>query len=123
MRLRHKEKIFFILDGRSCVNMASERLVKTLVLPTFVHPWPYKLQWLMEVAFTLGGYEDKVTCDVVPMEATHLSLERSWKFNKKGKGLCLNLCLQKKFMRIKKMKIKRESERKTKSKLKKKERE
>ncbi|RDY03324.1 hypothetical protein CR513_13105, partial [Mucuna pruriens] len=28
----------------------------------------------VEVTFTLGGYEDKVVCDVVPMEATHLLL-------------------------------------------------
>ncbi|RDX91634.1 hypothetical protein CR513_26356, partial [Mucuna pruriens] len=37
----------------------------------------------VEVVFTLGTYEDKVTCDVVPMEATHLLLGRSWKFDKR----------------------------------------
>ncbi|RDX85646.1 hypothetical protein CR513_33127, partial [Mucuna pruriens] len=79
-------------NGRSCVNMASERLVKKLGLPTFVHPRPYKLQWLckrgeflmdkkVEVDFTLGRYEDKVTCYVVPMEVTHLLLGRSWQFD------------------------------------------
>ncbi|RDX83383.1 hypothetical protein CR513_35704, partial [Mucuna pruriens] len=45
-----------IIDGGSCVNVSSERLV--------------------EVTFTLGKYEDKVLCDVVPMEATHLLLDR-----------------------------------------------
>ncbi|RDX65479.1 hypothetical protein CR513_55861, partial [Mucuna pruriens] len=68
-----------IIDGGSCVNMASERLVGKL----------YRLQWLsehgelvvnrqVEVAFTLGRYENKVLCDVVPMEATHLLLGRLW---------------------------------------------
>ncbi|RDX67507.1 hypothetical protein CR513_53606, partial [Mucuna pruriens] len=46
-----------------------------------------KLQWLSEngellvdkqaeVIFTLGAYKDRIVCDVVPMEATHLLLER-----------------------------------------------
>ncbi|RDX89946.1 hypothetical protein CR513_28244, partial [Mucuna pruriens] len=37
-----------IINEGSCVNVASERLVKKLALPTFVHPRPYKLQWLSE---------------------------------------------------------------------------
>ncbi|RDX81327.1 hypothetical protein CR513_38020, partial [Mucuna pruriens] len=72
-----------IIDEGSCVNVASERLLEKLALPILVHPRPYRLQWLsehiklvlnrqVEVAFTLGSYEDKVLCDVVPMEATHL---------------------------------------------------
>ncbi|RDY05298.1 hypothetical protein CR513_10881, partial [Mucuna pruriens] len=80
----HRENIFHSRWG-SCVNVASERLVKKLGLPTTVHPRPYRLQWLSqkgeflvdkqaEVTFTLGSYEDKVICDMVPMEATHLLL-------------------------------------------------
>ncbi|RDY09305.1 hypothetical protein CR513_06331, partial [Mucuna pruriens] len=60
-----------IINGGSCVNIASERLVKKLALPTIVHPRSYRLQWLskkgellvdkkVEVMFTLGGYEDRV---------------------------------------------------------------
>ncbi|RDY11591.1 hypothetical protein CR513_03725, partial [Mucuna pruriens] len=33
--------------------------------------------------FTLGGYEDRVVYDMVPMEATHLLLRRPWQFDKK----------------------------------------
>ncbi|RDY10278.1 hypothetical protein CR513_05214, partial [Mucuna pruriens] len=69
--------------------MASERLVSKLALPTTVHPRSYKLQWLSErgevivnrqvgVAFTICKYEDKVLCDVVPIEAIHLLLGRPW---------------------------------------------
>ncbi|RDY12870.1 hypothetical protein CR513_02300, partial [Mucuna pruriens] len=37
----------------------------------------------VEVAFTLGRYEDKVLCDVVLMEATQLLLGRPWQFDRK----------------------------------------
>ncbi|RDY03940.1 hypothetical protein CR513_12402, partial [Mucuna pruriens] len=75
-----------------CLILASKRLVKKLTLPTIVHPRSYKLLWLtkkveflvdkqVEVMFTLGGYKDKVVCDVVPMEAIHLLLGRPWQFD------------------------------------------
>ncbi|RDX95948.1 hypothetical protein CR513_21457, partial [Mucuna pruriens] len=68
---------FVIIDGGSCVNVASERL-----------------QWLsecgalvvdrqVEVSFTIGKYEDKVLCNLVPMEATHLLLGRPWQYDRK----------------------------------------
>ncbi|RDX78146.1 hypothetical protein CR513_41623, partial [Mucuna pruriens] len=83
-----------MIDGGSCVNIASERLVNKLALPTIVHLRLYKLKWLIkhgelivncqvEVAFTLGKYEDKVLYDVVPMEAIHLLLGRPWQYNRK----------------------------------------
>ncbi|RDY01306.1 hypothetical protein CR513_15394, partial [Mucuna pruriens] len=37
----------------------------------------------LEVTFTLSSYEDKVICDVVSMEATHLLLGTPWKFDRK----------------------------------------
>ncbi|RDX97771.1 hypothetical protein CR513_19413, partial [Mucuna pruriens] len=54
----------------------------------------FKLQWLseheelvvnkqVEVAFTLGRYEDKVLYDVVPMEAKHLLLGWPRQFDRK----------------------------------------
>ncbi|RDY01004.1 hypothetical protein CR513_15731, partial [Mucuna pruriens] len=60
MRPRHNENIFhsrylvlgnlcsMIIDGGSCVNVASRRLVEKLALPTFAYLRPYKLQWLSE---------------------------------------------------------------------------
>ncbi|RDX97893.1 hypothetical protein CR513_19268, partial [Mucuna pruriens] len=69
---------FVIINGGSCVNVVSERLVKKLTLPTIVHPRPEKGEVLVdkqiEVAFTLGAYKDRVVCDVVLIEATHLLL-------------------------------------------------
>ena len=78
-----------IVDGGSCTNVASSRLVSNLNLDTKPHPRPYRLQWLsedeevkvtqqVEVCLTIGRYNDKVLCDVVPMEATHILLGRLW---------------------------------------------
>ncbi|KAK2402728.1 hypothetical protein QL285_052222 [Trifolium repens] len=83
-----------IIDGGSCTNVASTRLVSKLNLETKPHPKPYKLQWLnesvemvvnrqVEVCFKIGRYEDVVLCDVVPMEACHLLLGRPWQFDRK----------------------------------------
>ncbi|RDX97725.1 hypothetical protein CR513_19477, partial [Mucuna pruriens] len=74
---------FMIIDGGSCVNVTSERLMKKLALPTFLSEKGKFLVKQAEVTFTLGGYEDKVTCNVVPMEATHLLLGRPWQFDKR----------------------------------------
>ena len=83
-------KIFsLIIDGGSCTNVASSRLVSKLNLDTQPHPRPYRLQWLskdeevkvtqqVEVCLTIGRYNDRVLCDVVPMEATHILLGRPW---------------------------------------------
>ena len=35
-----------IIDGGSCVNIASQYMVDKLHLPLLEHPKPYKLQWL-----------------------------------------------------------------------------
>ncbi|RDY03264.1 hypothetical protein CR513_13183, partial [Mucuna pruriens] len=64
------------IDGGSCVNVASERLIKKLTLPPLFTQGEYLMDRQAKVMFTLGGYEDRVICDVVPMEATHLLLGR-----------------------------------------------
>lgn len=59
-----------------------------------IYPNTYRLQWLnnkgklkvneqVEVPFNIGGYRDKVACDVVPMDASHLLLGRPWQFDRK----------------------------------------
>ncbi|RDX80465.1 hypothetical protein CR513_38982, partial [Mucuna pruriens] len=69
-------------EGRS-VNVASQRLVDKLCIPTIHHPKPNKLQWFSEhgemivlIAIILGKYKDENFCDVVIMEATHVLLGR-----------------------------------------------
>jgi hypothetical protein len=62
-------------------------LVKKLNLNIVKHDRLYKLQWLNEcdeimmtkqvlISFSIGKYKDEVLCDVVPMHANHLLLER-----------------------------------------------
>ncbi|XP_027357157.1 uncharacterized protein LOC113866528 [Abrus precatorius] len=81
-----------IINGGSCTNVASARLVSKLNLATRPHPRPYKLQWLsedgevqvrqqVEVKIFIRKYKDNVLCDVVPMEASHILLERPWQFD------------------------------------------
>ena len=83
-----------IVDGGSCANVASTRVVDKLGLPTISHAKPYKLQWLSEVGeivvnkqvlirFSIGKYKDEVLFDIVPMEATHILLGRPWEFDRK----------------------------------------
>ena len=38
-----------------------------------------KKEW---VGFTIGKYQGKNMCDVVPMDACHLLLDRPWKYDK-----------------------------------------
>jgi len=76
-----------IIDGDSCANVASTRVVEKLGLPIISHTKSYKLQWLCEegeimvnkqvlITFAIGKYKDEILCDVVPMKATHVLLER-----------------------------------------------
>lgn len=82
-----------IVDGGSCTNVASQKLVDTLNLETSPHPQPYKLSWLSDkgtlwvnkqvlVTFSMGEYEDNVLCDVLPMTACSLLFGRPWQFDK-----------------------------------------
>jgi len=76
-----------IIDGGSCTNVASSRLVSKLNLETKPYPRPYKLQWLSEdgeigvnkqvkICFSIGNYHDSILCGVVPMGASHVLLGR-----------------------------------------------
>jgi len=81
--LINKKLCSMIIDGGSCANMASTRVVEKLCLPTISHTKPYKLQWLSAegeimvnkqilITFAIGKYKDEVLCDFVPMEATRI---------------------------------------------------
>jgi len=82
-----------IIDGGSCANVASTKLVDKLGLSTISHAKPYKLQWLSKegeimvnkqvlITFVIGKYKDEVLCDVVPTEATHLLLGRPSQYDR-----------------------------------------
>lgn len=83
-------KVFsVIVDSGSCANVCALSMVEEAKLPTQDHPMPYKLSWLDErsgvwvkkralVSFRIGGYMDKLWCDMVPMTACSLLLGRPW---------------------------------------------
>jgi len=50
--LINNELYSLIIDGRSCANMASTRVLEKMGLPTIFHTKPYKLQWLSDDYFT-----------------------------------------------------------------------
>ena len=83
----HGKICYLIIDRGSCTNVGSQRLIEKIALKTSSHPRPYKLQWLSEngelvvdrqvlICFFIGKYVDEILFDVVPMEASHLLLER-----------------------------------------------
>ena len=82
-----------IIDGGSCTNVASTRVVEKLDLHIISHTKPYKLHWLnaeceimvdkqVLINFAIGKYKDEVLCDVVPIEATHVLLGRPWQYDR-----------------------------------------
>ena len=93
-RCHVKDKVcILIIDGGSFTNVASKTLVEKLNLSTTKHSQPYKLQWLNDsgevrvtkqvvVPFRIGKYENKVLCDVVPMQVEHILLGRPWQFDR-----------------------------------------
>nr|KYP56942.1 hypothetical protein KK1_003193 [Cajanus cajan] len=81
-------------------NFCSTRMVDKLGLTTTSHPKPYQLHWLnddgdmvvhqqVEVEFSIENYKDKVTCDVVPMEAYHILLGRPCNLTNKQNMMAL----------------------------------
>jgi hypothetical protein len=57
------------------------------------HPSPYRVSWLQKghqvtvtkqclVEFKIGGYNDKILCDVIPMDVFHLLLGIPWQYDR-----------------------------------------
>jgi hypothetical protein len=82
-----------IIDSGSSENIISKSMVTKLRLKTEKHPSPYKIGWIRQgaeakvteicrIQFSIGqNYLDKVTCDVVEMDACHIILGKSWQFD------------------------------------------
>ncbi|XP_038682662.1 uncharacterized protein LOC119983076 [Tripterygium wilfordii] len=71
-------------------------MVDKLKLETEDHLSPYKISWLRKdndvkvmkrclVEFSIGkNYQDKVWCDIIPMDACHLLLGRPWQYDRQA---------------------------------------
>jgi hypothetical protein len=82
-----------IVDSGSTDNLISTEMVEKLELETTDHPSPYRVSWLQKghrvtvtkqclVEFNIGGYNDKILCDVIPMDVCHLLLGRPWQYDR-----------------------------------------
>lgn len=71
----------------------SSEMVSKLNFPKILNELPYKVSWLNDgqsllvneqfvVQFKIGGYKDKVVCDIFPMDCCHLLLGRPWQFDR-----------------------------------------
>jgi hypothetical protein len=82
-----------IMDSGSTYNLVLTEMVEKLELEMTDHPSSYKVSWLQKghqvsvtkqclVEFKIGGYNDKVLCDVIPMDVCHLLLGRPWQYDR-----------------------------------------
>jgi hypothetical protein len=82
-----------IVDSGSMDNLISTEIVEKLELKMTDHPSPYRVSWIQKgyqvtitkqclVEFKIGGDNDKILCDVIPMDVCHLFLGRPWKYDR-----------------------------------------
>ena len=75
--------------------MVSKEMVDKLKLHYVQHPHSYQIAWFKKgnkiivnkrclIKFSIGKtYKDEFWCDVITMDACHLLLGRSWKYDKR----------------------------------------
>eukprot|EP00253_Pinus_taeda_P010245 PITA_10245 len=92
-----------VLNKRSTDNLVSTEMVENLELKCLKHPTPYKVSWLQkghqllvdeqcEVEFQIGRYQDKVVCDIMPLDVCHILLGRPWQYDRKVVHDGLTIC-------------------------------
>jgi hypothetical protein len=68
-------------------------MVENLELETTAHPNLYKVSWPQKghqvvvsqqcnVEFNIGGYNDMILCDFIPMDVFHVMLGRPWQYQR-----------------------------------------
>eukprot|EP00253_Pinus_taeda_P014610 PITA_14610 len=83
-----------IIDSGSTDNLVATEMVEKLGLRKLKNPTPYKVSWLQkghqllvdeqcEVEFHIGKYQDKVVCDIMPMDVCHILLGRPRQYDQK----------------------------------------
>lgn len=84
----------YIIDSSSCGNVMYVDVMHKFPLSIEPHPFPYTFAWIqrgsfvtvdcrVSVNFSIGAkYKDVIWCDVVPMDAYHLFLGRSWQYDR-----------------------------------------
>lgn len=68
-------------------------MVHKIQLVRIPHAYPYKVTWLNKghkvlvneqvwVEFSIGGYQDIIFCNILPMDACHLLFGRPWQYER-----------------------------------------
>lgn len=90
----NKKICSLVIDYSSCQNVISEEAAQKLSLQRENHPSPYKFSWVQEkneisvsqrcrVTLSIGTYyKDKIYCDIIPMDVSHILLDRPWLFDR-----------------------------------------
>ena len=75
-----------VIDNGSAINFVAQEVIDKLNLPTEKLPKPYQVTWSTGhvipvthrclVSFKLGGYEDRIWCDVIHMNIAHILFGR-----------------------------------------------
>lgn len=85
-----------MIDSNSTNSLVSVEMIEKLKLKRVPHTTPYKVTWLNKgkqvlvneqcwVDFHIGGYKDKVFCDIIPMDVCHILLGRPWQYDRYAK--------------------------------------
>lgn len=84
-----------VIDSGSTDNIISLEAINKLNLERITLGCPYRVSWLNKgqhilineqacIEFSIGGYKDKILCDILPMDACHLLLGRPWQYDRKA---------------------------------------
>ncbi|KAK8923695.1 hypothetical protein KSP39_PZI019139 [Platanthera zijinensis] len=80
------------IDSGSCVNIVAQKALDRMQVRAEPHPHPYRVVWVDKTAIqvtqrclvplTIASFQDKVWCDVIPMDVAHVLLGRPWLFDR-----------------------------------------
>ncbi|KAK8933568.1 hypothetical protein KSP39_PZI015465 [Platanthera zijinensis] len=80
------------IDGGSCVNIVAKKALERMQVTPEPHPQPYRVLWVDKsaiqvtqrclVPLRLASFEDKIWCDVIPMDVAHVLLGRPWLYDR-----------------------------------------
>lgn len=82
-----------IVDSGSTDKIILEEASQKLQLVRIPYAHPYRSTWLNKghnvlvneqvwIDFSIGGYQDKILCDLLPMDAFHLLQGRPWQYDR-----------------------------------------
>jgi len=85
------ENYKLMIDEGSCVNIIAKTALEKMSLKVGPHPHSYNTNWVNKTAQSvtqcshvpihMSSYEDRVWCDVLNIDTTHILLGRPWLYD------------------------------------------